>query len=182
MVDLDALREMWGRSEWNRIQQLGLLPGETFTKRFAAEVGEDEASRLSQLPLTEWPEDNKGVARLVIGDQVMNEINRHLLLSVISELWVEYLTRVESLRVSIGLEAYAQRDPLVAYKSQASELFTNLLRDIRAGVIMRAFNYRPRQAVQTVEGDATQTPPQVTESVEQPVLASASKGRKRHRH
>jgi hypothetical protein len=47
---------------------------------------------------------------------------------------------------------------------------------------MRAFNYRPRQAVQTVEGDATQTPPQVTESVEQPVLASASKGRKRHRH
>jgi preprotein translocase subunit SecA len=179
---LDALREMWGRSEWNRIQQLGLLPGETFTKRFAVEVGEEESSRLCQLPLTEWPEENKDIARLVIGDQVMNEINRHLLLSVISELWVEYLTRVESLRVSIGLEAYAQRDPLVAYKSQASELFTNLLRDIRAGVIMRAFNYRPRQAVQTVEGDATQTPPQVTESVEQTVVASASKGRKRHRH
>ena len=89
---------------------------------------------------------------------------------------------MESLRFSIGLEAYAQRDPLVAYKSQASELFTNLLRDIRAGVIMRAFNYRPRQAVQTVEGDATQAPPQVTESADQPVVASASKGRKRHRH
>jgi len=88
---------------------------------------------------------------------------------------------VESLRVSIGLEAYAQRDPLVAYKSQASELFTNLLRDIRAGVIMRAFNYRPRQAVQTVEGDATQAPPQVTESAEQPT-APINKGKKRHRH
>ena len=41
-------------------------------------------------------------------------IYRQLLLNVISDEWVEYLTKVESLRVSIGMEAYAQRDPLVA--------------------------------------------------------------------
>ena len=178
---MQALKEMWGVSEWSRFQQMNLLPGDAFTKRFIPEVGEEEAARLMQLPLGEWPEEGKEAARLVIGEQVMNEINRHLLLSVISELWVEYLTRVESLRVSIGLEAYAQRDPLVAYKSKASELFTNLLRDIRAGVIMRAFNYRPRQAVQTVEGDAVAAPMQSTEPAAQPVQA-VSKGRKRHRH
>jgi preprotein translocase subunit SecA len=177
----EALKEMWGVSEWSRFQQMNLLPGEAFTKRFIPEVGEEEAARLMQLPLGEWPEEGKEAARLVIGEQVMNEINRHLLLSVISELWVEYLTRVESLRVSIGLEAYAQRDPLVAYKSKASELFSNLLRDIRAGVIMRAFNYRPRQAVQTVEGDATAAPLQTVEAVAQPA-EEVSKGRKRHRH
>ena len=38
-------------------------------------------------------------------------------------LWVDYLTQVEALRVSIGLEAYAQRDPLVQYKGKASEMF-----------------------------------------------------------
>jgi preprotein translocase subunit SecA len=117
----------------------------------------------------------------VIGEQVMNEINRHLLLSVISELWVEYLTRVEALRVSIGLEAYAQRDPLVQYKSRASELFTVLLRDIRAGVITRAFTYRPRQVVQSVQDDASAAPLPMVEAVEQPV-EQEKKGKRRHRH
>jgi preprotein translocase subunit SecA len=65
---------------------------------------------------------------------------------VISDLWVDYLTKVEALRVSIGLEAYAQRDPLVMYKGRASEMFKELLSDIRAGVISRMFVYRPRQA------------------------------------
>jgi preprotein translocase subunit SecA len=51
---------------------------------------------------------------------------------------------MEALRVSIGLEAYGQRDPLVQYKSRASELFQNLLRDMRLGVITRMFTYRPR--------------------------------------
>jgi len=39
---------------------------------------------------------------------------------------VEYLTQMEALRVSIGLEAYGQRDPLVQYKSKAFELFQTL--------------------------------------------------------
>ncbi len=51
-----------------------------------------------------------------LGFRLLNEAHRRLLLSAITELWVDYLTRVEALRVSIGLEAYAQRDPLVQYK------------------------------------------------------------------
>jgi preprotein translocase subunit SecA len=65
-------------------------------------------------------------------------------LGVITELWVDYLTQMEALRVSIGLEAYGQRDPLVQYKSKAFELFQNLLKDMRSGVISRMFIYRPR--------------------------------------
>jgi preprotein translocase subunit SecA len=68
-----------------------------------------------------------------------------LLLGAFSELWVEYLTKVEALRVSIGLEAYAQRDPLVQYKSKASEMFAQLLEDVRGLVIGRAFAARPRR-------------------------------------
>jgi preprotein translocase subunit SecA len=63
-----------------------------------------------------------------------------LLLGVITELWVDYLTQMEALRVSIGLEAYAQRDPLVQYKSRASELFQTLFGNMRLGVINRMFN------------------------------------------
>jgi preprotein translocase subunit SecA len=63
---------------------------------------------------------------------------------VITELWVEYLTQMESLRISIGLEAYAQRDPLVQYKNRAYELFQNLFNDMRTGVVTRMFTFRPR--------------------------------------
>ena len=90
----------------------------------------------------------------MLGENVLNGIYRQLLLSVISELWVDYLTRVEALRVSIGLEAYAQRDPLVQYKGRASELFSQLLSDIRSGVISRMFSYRPRVAVPEAEAQA----------------------------
>ena len=74
---------------------------------------------------------------------------RQLLLGVISELWVDYLTRVEALRVSIGLEAYAQRDPLVQYKSKASDMFSGLLGQIRMGVISRVFNVQMRGGLAT---------------------------------
>ena len=53
------------------------------------------------------------------------------------------------------MEAYAQRDPLVAYKGKASELFKELLADIRMGVINRMFNVQPRRSNTTaVEREA----------------------------
>ncbi|MCL4561553.1 MAG: hypothetical protein M1281_13190 [Chloroflexi bacterium] len=76
---------------------------------------------------------------------MLSEIYRQLLLGVISELWVDYLTKVEGLRVSIGLEAYAQRDPLVQYKGRATEMFQELLAEVRVGIISRMFTFRPRQ-------------------------------------
>jgi len=77
-----------------------------------------------------------------LGKNAQNHLYRQLLLSKISELWVEYLTTVEALRVSVRMEAYGQKDPLVAYKGQASEMFSNLLSDIRAGVIDQMFRVR----------------------------------------
>jgi preprotein translocase subunit SecA len=61
---------------------------------------------------------------------------------------------VEALRTSIGLEAYAQRDPLVAYKGRATEMFQELLANIRAGVVSRAFNLRPRAVAAPTQMEA----------------------------
>jgi preprotein translocase subunit SecA len=86
-----------------------------------------------------------------LGRQTLTEIYRQLLLGVITELWVDYLTQMEALRISIGLEAYAQRDPLVQYKSRAFGLFQDLLNNMRSGVVARMFTYQPRDlgSVQT---------------------------------
>ena len=119
-----------------------------------------------------------------IGHNFQNQIYRQVLLGAITELWVDYLTRVEALRVSIGLEAYAQSDPLVKYKSQASEMFQALLADIRAGIIGRIFLYQPRTGV--VQSETTSSPgAEVILEPDQKAAVQAQtsdKKRKRHRH
>jgi preprotein translocase subunit SecA len=100
-----------------------------------------------------------------------------LLLGATSELWVEYLTRIEALRVSIGLEAYAQRDPLVQYKTRASEMFQHLMEDIRGLVVSRAFAAQRRSVeITPVE---TSDAPAVTQNN---AVDENEKKKKRRRH
>jgi preprotein translocase subunit SecA len=95
-------------------------------------------------PLQELSGEERAAVLDELGRQALTEVYRQLLLGVISELWVEYLTNMEALRVSIGLEAYAQRDPLVQYKNRAFTMFRELLDNMRTGVVTRMFTFRPR--------------------------------------
>jgi preprotein translocase subunit SecA len=115
-----------------------------------------------------------------VGREVLNQVHRELLLRAISEQWVEYLTSVEALRVSIGLEAYAQRDPLVQYKGRASEMYQQLMADIRSLVISRVFAYQPRR-IQITLADAgpAPAPAPVPGSTAKP--ARKKKRRRRHK-
>ena len=88
------------------------------------------------------------------GKRALTTIYRQVLLTVTSELWVEYLTKMEALRVSVILEGYGQRDPLVVYKSQAFKLFQGLLSDMRQGVVRRMFSFIPHQQVAPVPLDS----------------------------
>jgi preprotein translocase subunit SecA len=182
---IDALRSAMGLAEWERLQQSNITLMQVdpaVQAKFIEALGEDRYKRSSNLPLADIDEDFKTTACEVIGARVQTEIYRHILLSVISDLWVEYLTKVEALRVSIGLEAYAQRDPLVQYKSKASEMFTQLLGDIRMGVISRMFAYQPRRAA-TPTGEAASAGDQTAlDSTALTAQQSGGQKKKRRRH
>jgi preprotein translocase subunit SecA len=92
-----------------------------------------------------------------LGAQALMRAYRELFLSVADQLWVEYLTQMEALRTSIGLEAYGQRDPLVQYKSRAFDLFKDLLNTIRAGVVSRMYRLRVAAPAQTASTQSVQT-------------------------
>ena len=147
-----ALRRAWGESELRRL-------GTSLSSPPAGGTGGGSAEAL--------------------GRRVQTEIYRQVLLGAITELWVDYLTRVEALRVSIGLEAYAQRDPLVQYKSQASEMFQNLLGEIRAAVISRIFLYQPRTFAAAQSEMAAESAPASDPAAP---AQTASRKKKRHRH
>jgi preprotein translocase subunit SecA len=66
---------------------------------------------------------------------LLRHIERLVLLRVIDTLWVEHLTTIEDLREGIGLRAYGQQDPLVAYKAEAYDLFQGLMSTIQHDVV-----------------------------------------------
>ncbi len=133
-----TLERAWGEAQWREkataetLADLG-LPADLLAEDYA------------QTPLAGLPQDAREIVIKELGRKKMTDIQRQLLLKAITDQWVEYLTKVEALRVSIGLEAYAQRDPLVQYRRQASEMFQVLLSDIRAQVVSRVFAYQPRR-------------------------------------
>lgn len=70
-----------------------------------------------------------------IGLPVIQQAERIIYLQTIDAYWREHLTRMEELRTGIGLQGYAQTDPLVAYKHQAFEMFERLLTTIDTDVV-----------------------------------------------
>jgi preprotein translocase subunit SecA len=141
-----ALSKALGASEWNRLNSAGVTLGmleEKVRARLVDRLGEEHFEELAHQPLLEFADEDRQAVAEVFGKRLQNEIYRQLLLNVVSQSWVEYLTKVDALRVSIGLEAFAQRDPLVQYKSQASEMFRQLLNDMRSGVVTRMFLTQP---------------------------------------
>jgi preprotein translocase subunit SecA len=182
---LSSLKSVWGIYEINRLQQnqVSLANLDEKSKNLLSrEIGDQEFETLKDIQIPDLQPEKNEIIRDVLGKRVRNEIYRELLLSIISQMWVEYLTKVEALRVSIGLEAYGQRDPLVQYKSQASELFKALLVDIRSALVNRMFTYRPSQGVNTtIEKDRT-IEPVANKVADDQETDKTKKKRKRRRH
>jgi preprotein translocase subunit SecA len=168
----EALQMAWGEREYARISS---------NAQTLADFGEPAKRAFGEQRLNETlsslGESDREALTEAIGRYVLNEVHRQLLLGATSELWVEYLTKIEALRVSISLEAYAQRDPLVQYKGRASEMFAQLVEDIRGLVIGRLFAYRP-QPIEITPVETTDPPPVSTRSPS----TDGGKKKKRRRH
>ena len=170
-----------GRIEFMRLAQAGATLrkfDERWQERIKNALGDQLFEAIADQPMISLPEEQRALLYDDFGWPMQNETYRRMLLSVISELWVDYLTSVEGLRVSIGLESYAQRDPLVQYKSKASEMFGELLADIRRGVIARMFLYRPQAAPTAALQRQEDTAAPASETDDD----SADRKKKRRRH
>lgn len=62
-----------------------------------------------------------------LGEENMREVEKIVSLRVLDILWVEHLENMESLRDSVRLRAYGQRDPLIEYKVEGRRMFNELL-------------------------------------------------------
>ncbi|CAB4883014.1 unannotated protein [freshwater metagenome] len=83
-----------------------------------------------------------------LSTQVMRELERKVLLSVLDRKWREHLYEMDYLQEGIGLRAMAQRDPLVEYQREGYELFAAMMEAIKEELAGLVFNVEV-----TIEGD-----------------------------
>jgi preprotein translocase subunit SecA len=75
-----------------------------------------------------------------LGSDVLRELERKVLLSVLDRKWREHLYEMDYLQEGIGLRAMAQRDPLVEYQKEGYELFSAMIEAMKEEVVGFLFN------------------------------------------
>ncbi len=81
--------------------------------------------------LTAWADSVYAERAEAMTPEIMNKVERWVLLRTIDSLWTEHLTAMEDLRTGIGLRAVGQRNPLSEYKAEAYRMFQELTANIQ---------------------------------------------------
>ena len=81
--------------------------------------------------------------------KLMRELERVVMLRVVDEYWMDNIDAMDDLKQGIGLRAYGQHDPVIAYKEEGYEMFQAMVAAIREETIRRMFLVRiqPQQEV-----------------------------------
>ncbi|MDA0306476.1 MAG: preprotein translocase subunit SecA [Proteobacteria bacterium] len=127
------------------------IPEKAYAEQWNTDTLHEEVLRIFalDLPVAEWAKE-EGIADAEIkdriskattikvadkisnyGPEVMQSVEKSLLLQLLDQLWKEHLLNLDHLRQGIGLRAYAQRDPLNEYKQEAFTLFEEMLSMLR---------------------------------------------------
>ncbi len=111
---------------------------------------EDELKRLKPAALTEELY-KRAIARYeyqesVFGEQ-MREIERVVLLRCIDELWMDHIDYMQDLKGGIGLNAYAQRNPVNEYKIVGADAFDDMIAEIRENTVRAILSAVPRTEI-----------------------------------
>ena len=113
------------------------------------------------------------------GEKLMRELERVVMLRVVDEYWMDNIDAMDDLKQGIGLRAYGQHDPVIAYKEEGYEMFQAMVTAIREETVRRMFLVQvrtnqevKRERVAKETGTAAATKSQVKK---QPVRNAATK-------
>ncbi len=65
------------------------------------------------------------------GDEIMRDMERYILLKTVDTNWMEHIDAMDEMRRGIGLRAYGQHDPIVAYRNEGYDMFNAMTESIR---------------------------------------------------
>ena len=141
--DAVELHTMYDRDSWElealKSKYMGLLcSADDFTSSniTKAEIVDTLTNRAIEL----WKSKEEQ-----FGEETMREIERVILLRNVDEKWMDHLEAMDDLRDSIGLQAYAQRNPLNEYKIAGAEAFDEMIISVRNDTVRGILTVVPRE-------------------------------------
>ena len=114
--------------------------------RYAVKLEEQQVSSLSAEDFTDLfvqaATDYYEQKEAQFTSPVMRELERVILLRVVDEYWMDHIDAMEELKQGIRLRAYAQTDPVIAYKKESLEMFDEMISAIRTETVRRLYSVR----------------------------------------
>ena len=111
--------------------------------------------------------------------RLMRELERVVMLRVVDEFWMDNIDAMDDLKQGIGLRAYGQHDPVIAYKEEGYEMFQAMIQAIREETVRRMFlvQLKPQQEVkrERVAKETGTAAASQSEVKKQPVRTAAKK-------
>jgi len=144
VIGEEQYAENWNLAELNSLL-LPIVPLQPLTKERVVKEGKnnlkqqlkEEAVKLYEAKEAEFPEP-----------EAIRELERVILLKVIDRKWMDHIDDMDQLRQGIGLQAYAQRDPLIEYKLSGYEMFDALTDNIKEDTVKLLFHVKVEQKVE----------------------------------
>lgn len=109
-----------------------------------AELAEKSAEELIGL-VKERAIDIYNQKEAILGEPLMRELERVMLLRVVDEYWMDHIDAMDDLKQGIRLRAYGQEDPVVAYKRESFEIFELMIAAIQEETVRRIYIARVRR-------------------------------------
>lgn len=86
-----------------------------------------------------------GLREEELGEELLRNLERRVLLESIGQKWQEHLYEMDYLREGVGLRAMAQRDPLVEYQREGHTMFQSMMQAVREDAVYKLFNVKVRK-------------------------------------
>jgi len=173
----DGFPEEWDLDQlWRAFRQL--CPGVISVEELVEEAGGERAG-LSADFITERVHQDAHAAyerrTEELTPEVMRELERRVVLSVLDRKWREHLYEMDYLRDGIGLRAWAQRDPLVEYQREGFDMFNAMMEGIKEESVGNLFNLQ----VQVQEDPIVEEAAPGGQAAAAPVVSGPPPGRRR---
>ena len=117
--------------------------------KYTVKIDEDQLKTMTQQDFTDLftaaAADYYAKKEAEITPPVMRELERVILLRVVDEYWMEHIDAMQDLRQGIRLRAYAQTNPVDAYKKESLEMFEEMVNAMKEETVRRLYSVRLRQ-------------------------------------
>lgn len=115
------------------ISEVDSLKSDNFTQEDVIEELQNKVHEIYEAKEKEFGEEN------------LRELERVVMLKIVDQKWMDHIDNMDELKKGIGLRGYGQKDPVVQYRLEGTDMFDDMIEDIKTDVVKILLNIRKKE-------------------------------------